>query len=397
MVKYIVLYLLVIGERMDFHRIYAKIDLDAIAHNIKVIKNKIGGAKLMFVIKADAYGHGADRLSREFEKSADYFAVAEMREALDLRSAGIKKPIIILGYTSPALYGDAIDNDITLTVFSLDGMAELSSMAVSKGKKARVHFAVDTGMGRIGWQVCEESVCEAAYIASMEGIYAEGIFSHFSCADGDDADFTAKQTEEFGRFCSMLERRGVSIPIKHMNNSAALLELGEQYDMVRAGIVIYGLYPSEKVRKDAENSAPLRPAMELITHIAYVKELEAGRPISYGATFVTDKKMKIATLPVGYADGYPRALSGKGEVLIHGKRCRILGRICMDQMMVDVTDVPEARTGDKAVLVGRGGKDMISAEELSEAAYSINYEFICGISKRVPRVYESSDCKLQNL
>lgn len=374
---------------MYLNRIYARIDMDAVRHNITLIKNKIQGATLMFIIKADAYGHGAKALSKEFENEADYFAVAEMREALELRANGISKPILILGYTSPSQYATAMENDITLTVFSKDHAKELSDTAIGFGKKARVHFAVDTGMGRIGWQPCESAMDEIADIVRMDGIEAEGIFSHFAVADEDCESFTNKQELDFQSFVDALEQKGIYIPLKHMNNSAAILEHDNQYDIVRAGIVLYGLYPSEKVMTDTSNAMRLRPAMELISHVSYVKELDAGKSVSYGRTYITDKKTKVATVPVGYADGYPRSLSNKGEVLIKGVRCPIIGRICMDQMMVDVSGVEGISVEEKVTLMGKDGNEYISAEEIARHADTISYEFICGISKRVPRIYEN--------
>jgi len=368
-------------------RIYAKIDTGAIAHNIKLIKNKIAESRLMLIVKADAYGHGAADISEIFESETDYFAVAETGEAKVLREHGIKKPILILGYTSPSLYEEALENDITLTLFSLEGARTLSAKAAEMGKKARVHFAVDTGMGRIGWQVCEQDAAEAAEAAKLPWIEAEGIFSHFATADESDTAFAEAQRAEFERFCSMLEARGVHIPLRHMNNSAGILRFPEQYGMVRAGILAYGLFPAENMAKEFSAEFPLRPAMELITHIAHIKELPAGKTVSYGAAYKTEKKTLIATLPVGYADGYPRALSGKGHVLLHGVRCPIIGRVCMDQMMVDISAVPVAKPEDPVTLVGKNCDEFISAEEIAELAGTINYEFICGISKRVPRVY----------
>ena len=373
---------------MNFYRVYAKIDLDAIEHNINILKNKLGGkAKLLYVVKADAYGHGACEISHELENSADYFGVAEINEALELRKSGIKKPILILGYTAPQFFAAAIENDITLTVFSLPMTEELSRTASMIGKCARVHFAVDTGMSRIGWEVSEQSADEAAAAFRLPFIEAEGIFSHFATADEEDSSFAEVQRAEFEKFIALLAARGVSIPVKHFNNSAGTLKFEKAYDMVRAGIVIYGLYPSENVERASEGKYSLLPAMEFITHISHIKTLASGKTVSYGATFRTERETLVATLPVGYADGYPRALSGKGEVLIHGKRCPILGRVCMDQMMVDISSVPDARVGDEATLVGKNGDDFISAEDVANAAYSFNYEFICGISRRVPRVY----------
>lgn len=373
---------------MEYHRIYAKIDLDAIEHNIDLVKDKIGKeTKLLLVIKADAYGHGSVELAKTFSEKADYFAVAEMNEAVELRHAGIKKPILILGYTSPSLFKTALENDITLTMFQPEAIEKLSKEAVKAGKTAKIHFAVDTGMSRIGFSVTENSADEAAKAAKLPRIFAEGIFSHFATADGVDKRPSMEQREKYDKFIAMLKDRNVEIPIKHINNSAGILEFDKYYDMAREGIILYGLYPSKEVEEELGERFKLCPAMELITHISHIKELEANRGISYGFTYVTDHKMRVATIPVGYADGYPRALSNKGEVLIHGKRCKILGRVCMDQMMVDISDVPEAEIEDKVVLVGRDGNEFIPAEELADAAYSFNYEFVCGIARRVPRVY----------
>ena len=372
---------------MNPPRIYAKIDTGAIAHNTKLIKNKISGSSLMVIVKADGYGHGAARIASLLQGEADFFAVAELGEALELRARGIVKPILILGYTSPTLYKKAIENGIALTVFSLAAARALSEQAVASGKTARVHFAVDTGMGRIGWQVTESEADEAAEAAKLPGICAEGIFSHFATADDADESFSAYQRAEFERFCDMLARRGVNIPIKHMNNSAGILRFREQYSMVRAGILAYGLFPAENMAKEFSADFPLRPAMELITHIAHIKKLAVGKTVSYGATYVTERETLVATLPVGYADGYPRALSGRGEVIIHGVRCPIIGRVCMDQMMVDISAVPNAKIEDEVTLVGANGTEFISAEEIAALADTINYEFVCGISKRVPRVY----------
>lgn len=369
---------------MDCHRIYARIDLDAIRQNISLVRSRIpANTRLMLVVKADAYGHGAAVLAKETEAEADYFAVAAIDEALELREAGITKPILVLGCTSPQLFGVALEHDITLTIFSAERAKILSNTAKSLGKPARVHFAVDTGMGRIGWNVSEESADEAAAVARMPLIEIEGIFSHFARADEADKTASLVQKEQFDRFLSMLEARGVSVPLRHLDNSAAILEFSEKYDMVRAGIILYGLFPSDEVTK----TLPLKPALELISYISHVKTVPQGMGISYGATFVTPRPMRIATVPVGYADGYPRSLSGKGAVLIHGHRCPILGRICMDQMMVDVSDVPEAEIEDRVTLIGADGNERISVEEIAALAGTIHYEIICGLSRRVPRIY----------
>ncbi len=379
------------GEKMSSYRVYAKIDLDAIEYNIDLIKSKLPkGKKLLLVVKADAYGHGAVELAREFEQKADYFGVAEINEALELRKNGIKKPILILGFTSPENFAVAVEHDITLTMFQLDMLYKLSRTAQELGKTAKIHFAVDTGMSRIGWDTSEQSANEAAKAFRLPNIEAEGIFSHFATADEKDKSFSLRQRDDFKRFIAMLAERGVDIPIKHLNNSAGILEFDEYFDMVRAGIIIYGLYPSADVKESIGEKFPLRPAMELITHISHVKILPKGKSVSYGATFVTDKEMRVATLTIGYADGYPRALSGKGEAIIHGIRCPILGRVCMDQLMVDASAVPNIEIGDAATLVGRDGEEFISAEEVADNSFSFNYEFVCGISRRVPRVYYKS-------
>lgn len=373
---------------MEYQRVYAKIDLDAIAHNIALVKKKIPhDTRLMLIIKADAYGHGAVPIARCFENEADYFGVAEMDEALELRRAGIQKPILILGYTSPHLFETALANDITMTMFQFEAIHALSETAVRLGKTARVHFGVDTGMSRIGFRVTEEEAEKAVIAAKLPNITLEGIFSHFALADAFNKIPSIEQRALFDRFLTMLHEKGVDVPICHLNNSAGILSFDRYYDMVREGIILYGLYPSEEVREETNKSFDFRPAMEFITHISHIKTLEAHHGISYGHTYITNKDMRIATIPVGYADGYPRALSNKGTVLIHGKRCPILGRVCMDQMMVDITDIPEAKVEDKVVLVGRNGDDFISVEEIADASYSFNYEFVCGIARRVPRIY----------
>ena len=384
---------------MEYQRVYAKIDLDAISHNIALVKRKIpDGTKLMLVIKADAYGHGAVAIAREFEGEADYFGVAEMNEALELRYAGIRKPILILGYTSPFLFEKALKNSITLTMFQYENIEALSATAQRLGIEAKIHFAVDTGMSRIGFGVSERDADLAARAAKLPLIRVEGIFSHFAMADATDKTSAEQQRELFERFLAMLTARGVSAPIRHLDNSAGILSFENGYEMVREGIILYGLYPSEEVCSQVGDFYDFRPAMELITHISHIKTLDAHHGISYGHTYITEKPLRVATIPVGYADGYPRALSNRGEVLIHGKRCPVLGRICMDQMMVDVTDVPEARPEDSVVLVGKDGGEVISVEEVADAAYSFNYEFVCGIARRIPRVYiRGGEVVLQNL
>ena len=373
---------------MDYQRVYAKIDLDAIEHNIALVKQKIAAnTKLMLVVKADAYGHGAVVIAKEFEKIADYLGVAEINEALELRAAGIKTPILILGYTSPHCFESAVKNDITLTIFRYENAKVLSETAMKLGKTAKVHFAVDTGMSRIGFCVSEEEADSAAEAAKLPNIVVEGIFSHFAKADSIDKTPSEVQRILFECFLGRLEQRGVRPPIRHFNNSAGILSFQNDYDMVREGIILYGLYPSEDICAQFGGLYDIRPAMELITHISHIKTLDAHQGIGYGYTYVTEKTIRVATIPVGYADGYPRALSNRGEVLIHGKRCPILGRVCMDQMMVDITEIPEAKIEDPVVLIGKDGNVRISAEEVGEAAYSFNYELVCGIARRIPRIY----------
>lgn len=369
-------------------RCFVKINLEAIRHNIKEVKKRVAdGTKVMAVVKADGYGHGAVRVAQALSDLADCYATATLPEAVELRENGVEHPILVLGYVSPREHETMVQYDIAQSVYRLEDAMMLSETAGRLGKKGRVHIAVDTGMTRIGFQVEETEADRIAQIASMENISIDGIFTHLSCADQYDQNFTRGQMAQFDRMISMLKERGVEIPLKHLGNSAGLMELDEaQYDMVRSGIVTYGLYPSEEVHKE---QLDLKPALEWKAHVIHVKDVPAGRGVSYGATYVTERNMRIATVSVGYADGYPRALSSKGCVLIHGQRAPILGRVCMDQMMVDVSHIPEVKVEDVATLIGCDGEDEITAEELSNLAGSFNYEQICRIDgKRVPRIYE---------
>ena len=369
---------------MKHRRIYAKIDLDAIEHNFSLIESSVSGnAHIMPVIKADAYGHGAVEIARFLEKRCGYFAVATVEEAVELRQSGITVPILLLGYTFPEQFEDAVRYDVSLTVFKYDDAVLLSETAEKLGKIATVHLAVDTGMSRIGF--CADDVLEASKIFSLKKIHVEGIFSHFATADEADKTFSHIQKERFDKFVSALSDMGCRAELVHLSNSAGIMELSDsRYDMVRAGIILYGLYPSAEVIRDR---FPLRPAMGLVTHISHIKSLPAGTGVSYGLTYTTDKETIVATLPVGYADGYPRALSNIGRVLVKGVSCPILGRVCMDQMMVDVTNVPNVSSGDEVILLGTCGDETITVEELAEPATSFNYEFVCNISRRVPRAY----------
>ena len=368
---------------MDFDNTYVTVDLDRIAANFKAIQEK-AGAPVMAVIKADAYGHGAIALARELEGSCRFFGVSSILEALELRKAGIRTPILNLGQIPPAAFATAIREGIRPAIFRYEDASQLSRVAVELGIEAPFHLVVDTGMSRIGFQPTEQEADICAQISRLPGIKAEGIFSHFATADSKDLTRASRQAERFDAFCRMLEARGVQIPLRHMDNSAGIVNFEKHYDMARAGIILYGLYPSDEVDIRVLG---LQPALEWTSRVTHVKTLEAGREIGYGGTYTTQKSTVVATVPVGYADGYKRSLSNKFYVLIRGEKAPILGRICMDQMTVDVTDIPGVEVGDKVVLVGRDGQRQITAEEIGEAAGSFNYEFVCGISRRVPRYY----------
>lgn len=373
---------------MEYLRCYAPVSLQAIGHNIGEVRKRLApGVKLMAVIKADAYGHGACRVGKYLESQVDYFAVATLEEALELRESGITRPILILSYISPSQYPELVEHNITQTIDSPEQADALEAAAARAGVRAKIHIAVDTGMTRIGFQVTEEEADRVARIAQLSHLEMEGIFTHFSCADQEDKTYCGMQLEKFERMCRYLEERKVKIPIRHICNSAGIMEFdGYRFDMVRSGIVTYGLYPSEEVQKDRLN---LIPAMEWKAHVIHVKDVEAGVSVGYGATYTTSRPVtRIATVSVGYADGYPRALSGKGSVLIHGKRAPILGRVCMDQMMVDVTEIPDVKVEDVVILVGRDGNASISMEEIADPAMRFNYEMICSVGKRVPRIYD---------
>lgn len=371
-----------------YRRVHAEIDLDAVIHNMEAMHGIISEeTKIMAVIKADGYGHGAVEIAGAIDH-LDYlygYAVATVEEGQILRNHGITKPILILGYAFPEQYEKMIKAEIRPTVFTREMAEELSQAAERAGTDCRIHFAVDTGMSRIGYQVTEESADEIAQLVKLPHIIIEGIFTHFARADEADKAHTFQQLERYGQMISMLKERGIEIPIHHCSNSAGIVEIPEaNMDLVRAGITLYGLWPSEEVDKDRID---LQPVLSLLTHVAYVKELEAGREISYGGTYTTAERRMIATIPVGYADGYARGLSNKGEVLIHGKRVPIRGRICMDQFMVDVTDIPNVKSGDKVVLIGADGNERITMEEVGNLSGRFNYEFVCDLGKRIPRVF----------
>ena len=371
---------------MNFDSTRVRIDLDAISSNFDAIREK-AGVPVMAVVKADAYGHGAIQVARLLEGRCAFFGVSSILEAMELRQAGLATPILILGHTPVSAFPTAIENGIRPTIYRQEDAEALSAAAVKLGKTAPFHFAVDTGMSRIGFQVSEKTADLCASLAKLPMVCAEGIFSHFATADCADLSRSRAQAALFDRFCSLLEARDIHIPIRHLDNSAGIMNFDRHYNMVRAGIVIYGMYPSEEV---SPRLLELKPALQWLSRVTHVKTLPAGREISYGGTFVTEKDTVVATVPVGYADGYRRNLSGKFYVLIRGQKAPILGRICMDQMMVDVTGIPGVCTGDNVTLVGRSCDAQITMEEIAAAADSFNYEFVCGISRRVPRIYTSS-------
>lgn len=372
----------------SYSRVYAEINLDAVSHNIAQIEQRIGkDTKIMGVIKADGYGHGAVPIGKELEKMESLwgYAVATAEEGEILRRNGLKKPILILGAVFPEKYGILAKNEIRPTVYSMKQAGELERFAGKRGCVLKVHLKIDTGLSRLGFQVTEEAAEELAQIAGMPHIIVEGIFTHFAMADARDKTMAKEQLRQFQKMKEMMSCRGISIPISHCANSAAMIDLPESgMSLVRAGISLYGMWPSGEVRKE---NLDLQPALSLKSRIVFLKELEPGRTISYGATYETKKRQRIATIPVGYADGYPRSLSNRGYVLIHGKPAPVCGRICMDQFMADVTDIPEAKEGDEVTLVGKDGAREISMEEIGDLSGRFNYEFACDLGKRIPRVY----------
>ena len=373
----------------NYQRVYAVIDLDAVCHNMENMHGNLSeGTKMIGVIKADGYGHGAIQIGRELEKMVyvSGYAVATAEEALILRHGGLKKPILILGYTFPYCYEDLIRHDIRFTVFRQDTVEELSACARRTGKSAKVHVKVDTGMSRVGIRPDDEGIRFVNNVLHAEGIELEGMFTHFARADEADKTTTMGQIKQIKDFMMHVETKlGCCIPIKHCLNSAGIIELPEaNMDAVRAGISLYGLWPSGQVSRDIVD---LQPVLSLKSHIVYIKEVEAGVPISYGGTYVTPRRMRVATIPVGYGDGYPRGLSNKGYILVRGRKAPILGRVCMDQFMVSVDEIPEAKEGDEVTLIGTDGNMRITMEELGEISGRFNYELACDLGKRIPRVY----------
>ncbi|SFR75275.1 alanine racemase [Anaeromicropila populeti] len=370
----------------EYYRVHAAISLDAVVNNILETKKILKpDTKIMAVIKADGYGHGAIPIAEVLNDIVDAYGLALLEEAIEIRKMGITKPLLILGFTPEPQYKDMVKYDVMTTVFKYDMAEQIAKEAMKQNKIAKIHLAVDTGMSRIGFKTNEESIDIISRISKLEGIEINGCFTHFAKADEMDKSFSYEQLRRFNEFIIALEKKGIFIPIKHIANSAAIMEIPEaNLDMVRSGISTYGLYPSDEVNRER---LFLMPAMEIKSHISFLKELEEGIGVSYGLTAVTSRRTKVATIPVGYADGYSRSLSNKGRVLIRGRSAPILGRICMDQFMVDVTDVPGVQEGDVVTLVGRDGDEYIAVEEIADKSYSFNYETICAIGKRIPRVY----------
>lgn len=369
--------------------VWAEINLDNLKHNMREIRRISASKEIIGVVKADAYGHGAlDVAPVLLENGATRLAVAMLSEALELRKSGLDCPIMILGFTPENLCDLLVRYDIEQTVYSYELVKALSDMAVKQGKIAKVHIAVDTGMGRIGYLPDEESVNEVYKISKLPNIEIEGLFSHFSSADEKDKAYTKMQIERYNWFYDEITSRGVKINIRDIANSASIIDMPEiHFDAVRAGIILYGYYPSNEVMKEKIH---LKPVMTLKTNVVHIKKVPRGTSISYGRKFTTDRESVIATLPIGYADGYTRLLFEKAKVIINGKFAPVVGRICMDQCMIDVTDVGEINIGDEVMLMGEENGLKITADDIAELIGTINYEVVCMISKRVPRIYISN-------
>lgn len=368
--------------------VWAEIDLDKLAHNMREIRRIARSENIIAVVKADAYGHGAVDVAPVLLKNgANRLAVAVQSEAVELRRAGIECPIMILGFTPPNLIDNLLKYDIEQTVFSYKFASKLSKMAQKKNKIARIHIALDTGMGRIGYLPNEESAEEVYNISKLPNIIIEGIFCHFSTADEKDKTYTYDQVKKYDAFYEKLKEKKVYIKMRHIANSAAIIDLPEtHYEAVRPGIIIYGYYPSDEVNKENIN---LKPVMTLKTNVVHIKTLPAGEYVSYGRKYKTEKESIIATLPIGYADGYSRLLFQKGKVILRGKFAPVIGKICMDQCMIDVTEIDGAKIGDEVILIGEDENNKFTADTIAELIGTINYEVICMIGKRVPRVYVS--------
>ncbi|WP_252213466.1 alanine racemase [Clostridium sp. VAP41] len=366
--------------------VWAEIDLDAIAYNMRNIKKLAQNKDVIAVVKADCYGHGAlDVVPTLLENGASRLAVAVLTEAIELRNNDVTAPIMILGYTPEYLFEEVVNYDIEQTVYDLEYAKKLSHLAIKFNKKAKVHIAIDTGMGRIGFIPNEKAIRDIKKIYNLKGLDVIGIFTHFSTSDETDKEYTNEQFNKFTSFIDMLSKVGVKIPIKHISNSGAIIDMPKTYlDSVRAGIILYGYYPSDEINKD---NIKLKPALTLKASLTRVQELDINSYISYGKTFKTERKSIIATLPIGYADGYSRLLAPGAKVIINGKFAPIIGRICMDQCMIDVTDIDDIHVGDEVIILGEDGNLKLTANDLAKSMGTINYEILCMLKYRIPRVY----------
>lgn len=365
---------------------WAEIDLDAIAYNTRNIKKLIGDKDLIAVVKANCYGHGViGIIPTLLENGVSRFAVAMISEALEIRDNKITTPVMILGFTPLYLGEELINNNIEQTVYDLDYAKELSKIALTLNKKAKIHIAIDTGMGRIGFLPNEKSIDNITEICSLEGIEVIGIFTHFSTSDEKDKEYSHEQFTKMLSVMDTLKKRGIDIPLKHVANSGAIIDLPDTYlDAVRAGIILYGYYPSDEIDK---NNLALKPALTLKATITNVKTLEKDMYVSYGRTFKTSNETIVATIPVGYADGYLRKLAENGKVIIKGEFAPIIGRICMDQFMIDVTNIPDVKIGDEVILLGEKNGLKYNADDMAKKLDTINYEVTCMLKSRLPRVY----------
>ncbi len=369
----------------NYRRVIAEINLDNAKYNIENIVKAAAGSKVMAVVKADAYGHGAFEVAEVcLNNGADCLAVAEADEGISLRKKGITAPILILGYTPYGGIDDVINYGITQTVYSEEMGREVGERAAALKKTCKVHIKIDTGMGRIGFLPNEKSIEEIVKISKMPYVDTRGIFTHFATADEEDKGFTKAQAARFKYMCDSLESRGLKL-IKHCANSAAILDMMPElkFDMVRAGIILYGYYPSREVGRNVD----IKPFMSVKSHISHVKSIKKGTSVSYGRTFTAPEDMTVATVPVGYADGYRRSFSNKARVIVNGEYAPVIGRVCMDQFMIDVSGIKGIKQGDEVIIIGRSGSKKTDCDELAQIADTISYEILCGISKRVPRVY----------
>lgn len=370
----------------NYERVVAEVDLDAVIHNLRAMQEHVGEDVMMCaVVKADAYGHGAVPVAKAVRNIASWFATATVEEAMNLRHNGITEPILILGFVPEESYEVLAQYELRPNVYEPGVAVKMSGAALKAHKSIKVHIKLDTGMNRLGFQISDHTAEQIIGISRLPGIEVEGIFTHFTASDEADKSKAKKQLKHYGEVVKQLEYAGMQIPIKHCCNSAGIIDIADAgKNMVRAGIAAYGLYPSDEV---CRSQVKLSPALSLKSRIVYLKDVPAGEGISYGSTYVTAHQERIATVPVGYGDGYPRALSNLGYVLIHGRKAPIRGRICMDQFMVDVSDIPQAAVGDTVTLIGKDDGESITVEDLTEPAGLFHYEFLCDLGKRIPRRY----------